>query len=181
MPSLVDGAVSALANGVEALVELVDRGLAHCYRRTVCTHLYIHARDSEDKEEFVLIDITWILPPSTPTSSLANFLLSSSPASGTSASRVCHPCPWLISPRLLPLTGDHGDEPCPKALLPIANRPMIEYVLSWIEQSGIKGDASLRPYLDLLLISLKMSFSCVLRSIDTLYIIISTLTFRLLT
>ncbi|EKM80890.1 hypothetical protein AGABI1DRAFT_37002 [Agaricus bisporus var. burnettii JB137-S8] len=39
---------------------------------------------------------------------------------------------------LLPLTGDHGDEPCPKALLPIANRPMIEYVLSWIEQSGIK-------------------------------------------
>ncbi|KAF9446399.1 UDP-3-O-glucosamine N-acyltransferase, partial [Macrolepiota fuliginosa MF-IS2] len=39
---------------------------------------------------------------------------------------------------LVPLTSDYGDEPCPKALLPVANRPMIEYVLSWIEQSGIK-------------------------------------------
>lgn len=39
---------------------------------------------------------------------------------------------------LLPLTSDHGDEPCPKALLPISNKPMIDYVLSWIEQSGIK-------------------------------------------
>ncbi|KAJ3562794.1 hypothetical protein NP233_g9353 [Leucocoprinus birnbaumii] len=39
---------------------------------------------------------------------------------------------------LQPLTGDYGDEPSPKALLPVANRPMIEYLLSWIEQSGIK-------------------------------------------
>ncbi|TFK22604.1 nucleotide-diphospho-sugar transferase [Coprinopsis marcescibilis] len=38
---------------------------------------------------------------------------------------------------LLPLTSDHGDDPCPKALLPVANKPLIEYVLSWLEQSGI--------------------------------------------
>lgn len=41
--------------------------------------------------------------------------------------------------RLLPLTGEHGDEPCPKALLPISNKPMLDYPLSWVEQSGIKG------------------------------------------
>ncbi|PPQ74037.1 hypothetical protein CVT26_006940 [Gymnopilus dilepis] len=39
---------------------------------------------------------------------------------------------------LLPLTSDYGDEPCPKALLPVANKPLLEYVLVWIEQSGIK-------------------------------------------
>ncbi|KAF8993727.1 UDP-3-O-glucosamine N-acyltransferase [Cyathus striatus] len=39
---------------------------------------------------------------------------------------------------LLPLTDDYGDEPCPKALLPVANKPVIEYTLSWLEQSGIK-------------------------------------------
>lgn len=39
---------------------------------------------------------------------------------------------------LQPLTGDYGEEPSPKALLPVANKPMIEYLLSWIEQSGIK-------------------------------------------
>ncbi|KAG6868924.1 hypothetical protein C0993_007698 [Termitomyces sp. T159_Od127] len=38
---------------------------------------------------------------------------------------------------LLPLTSNYGDEPCPKALLPVANRPMIDFALSWIEQSGI--------------------------------------------
>ncbi|KAH6914146.1 nucleotide-diphospho-sugar transferase [Coprinopsis sp. MPI-PUGE-AT-0042] len=38
---------------------------------------------------------------------------------------------------LLPLTSDHGDEPFPKALLPVANKPLLEYVLSWIEKSGI--------------------------------------------
>lgn len=48
--------------------------------------------------------------------------------------------PWyLLSTRLLPLTGDIGDVPFPKALLPISNRPMVDYVLSWVEQSGIKG------------------------------------------
>jgi hypothetical protein len=41
--------------------------------------------------------------------------------------------------RLLPLTSDHGEEPCPKALLSVANKPMIDYTLSWVEQSGIKG------------------------------------------
>ncbi|KZS98565.1 nucleotide-diphospho-sugar transferase [Sistotremastrum niveocremeum HHB9708] len=39
---------------------------------------------------------------------------------------------------LHPLTGNHGDEPCPKALLPIANKPMISYTLTWIEESGIQ-------------------------------------------
>jgi len=40
---------------------------------------------------------------------------------------------------LFPLTSDHGDEPSPKALLPIGNNPMLGYPLSWIEQSGIKS------------------------------------------
>ncbi|KAF9047268.1 UDP-3-O-glucosamine N-acyltransferase [Panaeolus papilionaceus] len=39
---------------------------------------------------------------------------------------------------LVPLTSDYGDEPCPKSLLPVANRPLLEYVFSWLEQSGIK-------------------------------------------
>ncbi|KAF9072943.1 UDP-3-O-glucosamine N-acyltransferase [Rhodocollybia butyracea] len=39
---------------------------------------------------------------------------------------------------LVPLTSNDGVEPCPKALVPVANRPMIDYVLSWIEQSGVK-------------------------------------------
>ncbi|KAI0759830.1 UDP-3-O-glucosamine N-acyltransferase [Trametes elegans] len=38
---------------------------------------------------------------------------------------------------LQPLTSNHGDEPCLKALLPIANKPMVEYPLGWLEQSGI--------------------------------------------
>ncbi|TBU31643.1 UDP-3-O-glucosamine N-acyltransferase [Dichomitus squalens] len=38
---------------------------------------------------------------------------------------------------LIPLTSNHGEEPSPKALLPIANKPMIEYPLSWLEQSGV--------------------------------------------
>ncbi|KAI0645894.1 UDP-3-O-glucosamine N-acyltransferase [Trametes meyenii] len=36
-----------------------------------------------------------------------------------------------------PLTNNHGDDPCLKALLPIANKPMLEYPLRWLEQSGI--------------------------------------------
>ncbi|KAF9562805.1 UDP-3-O-glucosamine N-acyltransferase [Agrocybe pediades] len=39
---------------------------------------------------------------------------------------------------LAPLTSDYGDEPCPKSLLPVANKPLLEYVLSWLEHSGIK-------------------------------------------
>ncbi|KAJ7502721.1 UDP-3-O-glucosamine N-acyltransferase [Mycena galericulata] len=38
---------------------------------------------------------------------------------------------------LSPLTSDHGDEPCLKALLPVANTPLIDYPLAWLEQSGI--------------------------------------------
>jgi translation initiation factor eIF-2B subunit gamma len=39
---------------------------------------------------------------------------------------------------LLPLTSDYGDEPCPKSLLPIANKPLLDYTLVWLEQSGVK-------------------------------------------
>ncbi|KAJ4488435.1 UDP-3-O-glucosamine N-acyltransferase [Lentinula aciculospora] len=39
---------------------------------------------------------------------------------------------------LLPLTSNNGVEPCPKALVPVANKPIIDYVLSWIEQAGVK-------------------------------------------
>jgi len=39
---------------------------------------------------------------------------------------------------LAPLTSNHGDEPCPKSLLPVANKPLLEYTLTWLEQSGIK-------------------------------------------
>ncbi|KAF8622339.1 hypothetical protein AX15_007074 [Amanita polypyramis BW_CC] len=40
--------------------------------------------------------------------------------------------------KLRPLTFNYGDEACPKSLLPVANKPILEYVLSWLEQSGIK-------------------------------------------
>ncbi|KAJ3932687.1 MAG: UDP-3-O-glucosamine N-acyltransferase [Lentinula lateritia] len=39
---------------------------------------------------------------------------------------------------LVPLTSNNGAEPCPKALVPLANKPMIDYVMSWIEQAGVK-------------------------------------------
>ncbi|KAF8161016.1 UDP-3-O-glucosamine N-acyltransferase [Crassisporium funariophilum] len=39
---------------------------------------------------------------------------------------------------LIPLTSDYGEEPCPKSLLPVANKPLLEYILVWLEQSGIK-------------------------------------------
>jgi translation initiation factor eIF-2B subunit gamma len=62
--------------------------------------------------------------------------------------------------RLLPLTSDYGDEPCPKSLLPIANKPLLDYTLLWLELSGIKGMlryplhhlTSLNHHLDVLLI-----------------------------
>ncbi|KAH8828298.1 UDP-3-O-glucosamine N-acyltransferase [Flagelloscypha sp. PMI_526] len=38
---------------------------------------------------------------------------------------------------LVPLTANHGDTSTPKALLPIANTPLLSHTLSWIEQSGI--------------------------------------------
>jgi len=41
--------------------------------------------------------------------------------------------------RLQPLTSNNGEEPCPKALLPIGNKPMIDYILAWLEPSGITG------------------------------------------
>lgn len=39
---------------------------------------------------------------------------------------------------LTPLTSHNGEDPCPKALLPIANRPMLDYPLMWLEASGIR-------------------------------------------
>ncbi|KAJ7783032.1 UDP-3-O-glucosamine N-acyltransferase [Mycena metata] len=39
---------------------------------------------------------------------------------------------------LSPLTSDHGDDPCLKALLPVANTPILDYPLAWLEKSGIK-------------------------------------------
>ena len=47
------------------------------------------------------------------------------------------------TPRLTPLTNNHGEEACPKALLPIANKPMLHYPLSWLEASGIRGQHKL--------------------------------------
>ncbi|TRM69639.1 nucleotide-diphospho-sugar transferase [Schizophyllum amplum] len=39
---------------------------------------------------------------------------------------------------LHPLTSNNGDEPCPKALLPVANKPIIDYTLAWVEQARIQ-------------------------------------------
>ncbi|KAJ7901729.1 UDP-3-O-glucosamine N-acyltransferase [Mycena olivaceomarginata] len=44
----------------------------------------------------------------------------------------------VILAGLSPLTSDHGDEPCLKALLPVANTALLDYPLAWLEQSGIK-------------------------------------------
>lgn len=41
--------------------------------------------------------------------------------------------------RLEPLVSPHGDNPTPKALLPILNKPLVSYVLSWLEEAEIKG------------------------------------------
>ena len=67
----------------------------------------------------------------------------------------------LLTPlRLQPLTGDYGEEPSPKALLPVANKPLIEYTLSWIDQSGIKGSWPLFVYLCLLITSSDVLLIC---------------------
>lgn len=84
---------------------------------------------------------TWISRKPTLSSYLLNFLPSYWQDLEMSESRL-HTLPILslTTPfRLIPLTSDHGDEPCPKALLPVANRPMIDFPLTWIEQSGITG------------------------------------------
>ena len=44
----------------------------------------------------------------------------------------------------MPLTSNHVDEPCPKALLPIANKPMLDYPLAWLEKSGVTGSVPTR-------------------------------------
>ncbi|KAK2467757.1 hypothetical protein APHAL10511_000052 [Amanita phalloides] len=46
---------------------------------------------------------------------------------------------------LRPLTSNDGDEPFPKSLLPVANKPILEYALSWLEKSGIKDVLILCP------------------------------------
>ncbi|KAG8812355.1 hypothetical protein FRC17_002063 [Serendipita sp. 399] len=43
-----------------------------------------------------------------------------------------------LGTRLGPLIESHGDDPTPKALLPINNKPMVSYCLSWLEEADIK-------------------------------------------
>lgn len=43
---------------------------------------------------------------------------------------------------LYPLTAASGSSGLPKALLPVANKPLVEGVLKWIEQAGLSGAAS---------------------------------------
>ncbi|EIM83137.1 UDP-3-O-glucosamine N-acyltransferase [Stereum hirsutum FP-91666 SS1] len=50
-----------------------------------------------------------------------------------------------VGNELLPLSSEQGEESCPKALLPIANKPMIDYPLTWLEQSGITDVLLLCP------------------------------------
>ncbi|KAJ7432464.1 hypothetical protein B0H11DRAFT_2260673 [Mycena galericulata] len=38
----------------------------------------------------------------------------------------------VLGNELSPLTSDHGDEPCLKALLLVANTPLIDYLLTWL-------------------------------------------------
>ncbi|KAJ3476856.1 hypothetical protein NLI96_g10873 [Meripilus lineatus] len=40
---------------------------------------------------------------------------------------------------LSPLTSKGSEGPSPKALLPVANKPMLDYPLAWLESSGIRG------------------------------------------
>lgn len=40
---------------------------------------------------------------------------------------------------LYPLTAGSGSNGLPKALLPVANKPLVEGVLKWIEQAGLIG------------------------------------------
>ncbi|KAF8200896.1 UDP-3-O-glucosamine N-acyltransferase [Pholiota molesta] len=64
---------------------------------------------------------------------LDNVKTDSAPGSSSPSSS-----PALATSPLGPLTNDYGDAPCPKALLPVANKPLIEYTLDWLEKSGIK-------------------------------------------
>ncbi|KAF8578004.1 nucleotide-diphospho-sugar transferase [Ramaria rubella] len=47
---------------------------------------------------------------------------------------------------LAPLTNDHGDNANPKALLPIANRPMISFPLNWLEEAGVTSVLLICPH-----------------------------------
>lgn len=47
----------------------------------------------------------------------------------------------LTRARLRPLTSNNADEPSPKALLPIANKPLISFPLTWLEEAGVTGMA----------------------------------------
>ncbi|PVF97474.1 nucleotide-diphospho-sugar transferase [Serendipita vermifera] len=43
-----------------------------------------------------------------------------------------------LGSQLTPLTSPHGDTPTPRALLPVANKPLLSYGLSWLEEADIK-------------------------------------------
>lgn len=48
--------------------------------------------------------------------------------------------------RLAPLTNDHGDNPSPKSLLPVANKPMISFPLTWLEEAGVTSNSQRSCY-----------------------------------
>jgi len=73
-----------------------------------------------------------------------------------------------MNSRLFPLSGDHGNDKCPKALLPIANKPMVSYTLAWLEESHIRGKFALSTAFSKL-IRTQMSFSYAQRPTDLPY------------
>lgn len=42
--------------------------------------------------------------------------------------------------RLEPLTSSQGDQVSLKALLPILNKPMVSYVLNWLEEANVNRE-----------------------------------------
>ncbi|EJD35571.1 nucleotide-diphospho-sugar transferase [Auricularia subglabra TFB-10046 SS5] len=47
--------------------------------------------------------------------------------------------------QLRPLTSNNGDEASPKAMLPVANKPLISFPLTWLEEAGVTDVLVLCP------------------------------------